>query len=730
MKELFLNRVLMVLRYAYHSIPLSAKSKAKHRLHFRRVFPTKFFYKNNLTIGFANEISRANKEHQKKKSSLVLESISFEGITSPMPIVSIIIPVYGKVDYTLRCLSSILRYLPTCAFEIIIIDDKSSDDSEYWLSDIKGIKYYRNLENLGFIKASNIGASYALGDYLYFLNNDTSVLPGFLDELYDTFKSKLFVGLVGSKLIYPDGLLQEAGGIIWQDGSAWNFGKFQDHCSPEFNYLRPVDYCSGASIMVPKDLFFRLGKFNEFYCPAYCEDSDLALNIRASNYLVVYQPKSVVIHYEGVTSGNEITSGIKSYQSINSEKLFFKWEKHLSHHRKNGVDAQLEKDRGVDKRILIIDHITPTPDKDAGSVTMVNIMLVLKSMGLGITFVPEDNFTFCPKYTDYLQKEGVECLYLPYVSTVKEHLIEYGDRYDLVLLSRPSVANAHYDVVRKCCPGAKIIYYSHDLHYLRMSREIELLGNNSSNSIKDVIDMREMELEIFKKADAGILVSDNEKAIVQKFTANQNLHVLPLLINVDMLRVNSTNRKDLLFIGGFNHLPNRDAIKYFVAEIMPILRLYIPGIRLNIVGSNPSEDIVKLADDDVIVHGYVENINTMLTGALLSIAPLRYGAGVKGKIATSMAAGLPVVSSSIGVEGMNLTHNSNIMIANSISEFVSSIIQLYNDSRLWSQISKNGILFAEKNWGADAALKHFSEILKSLDFELNERVGYLKLYQQ
>ena len=338
------------------------------------------------------------------------ESIFFQEFDRPL--VSIIIPVYGQIKYTLMCLQSIQKNVPDIAFELIIVDDCSLDDTAIELAKITTIKTIGNQENLGFIRSCNRGATIARGEYLCFLNNDTQVHSRWLDELVETFHQFPGTGLAGSKLIYPDGRLQEAGGIIWQDGSAWNFGRMHDSFHPTYNYAREVDYCSGASIMIPKFLFDELGGFDEHYLPAYCEDSDLALKIRDKGFRVIYQPLSTVIHHEGITSGKDTSSGVKSYQIVNTKKLFERWNNRLQNHQPPGIDVDKAKDRRAVRRALVIDSCTPTPNQDAGSVFTLNLMLLLREMDFQVTFIPEDNFLNMPEYTRKLQGLGIE-LFMP-----------------------------------------------------------------------------------------------------------------------------------------------------------------------------------------------------------------------------------------------------------------------------------------------------------------------------
>lgn len=263
-----------------------------------------------------------------------LTRLEIEELTPPahLPSVSVLIPTFDAAGHIDTCLRSLHETLPSAfPIEVVVVDDCSSDSTPEVLarwSECEGrIRTLKNAKNIGFLRSSLAGAEAATGDILVFLNNDTIALPGWLPPLVEGLGTLPRAGAVGGKLVYPNGLLQEAGGLIFRDGSGANYGRYQDPDHPLFCYPREVDYCSGALLALERRLFWELGGFDCRYAPAYYEDTDLCFRVREEAGLRVYvQPASAVVHVEGGTSGTDVEAGVKRYQTVNREKFARRWE--------------------------------------------------------------------------------------------------------------------------------------------------------------------------------------------------------------------------------------------------------------------------------------------------------------------------------------------------------------------------------------------------------------------
>jgi GT2 family glycosyltransferase len=597
---------------------------------------------------------------------------------------SIIIPVFNKIEFTFHCLQSLLAEIELKETEVIVVDDGSTDETREVLSYFRdSVRVVESRDNRGFVGACNQGAAAAGGDFLVFLNNDTIVLPGWLQHLLDTIEKDETVGAVGSLFLYPDGSIQEAGGIVWSSGEAYHYGWGRPLAEPQYLFAREVDFCSGASLLIRSELFRELGGFDERYAPAYYEDVDLCFGVRSLGRKVMYQPASRIIHYEGATTGRDVNTSVKRYQLVNQAKFHEKWltvleRDHFSNHTKQIAQAA---NRKAGPEVIVFDDRVPTPDRDAGSARMLSILKILARHSRVVFVYLTDQFL--QDYEELLWREGIETApIVDYPRLLQER------NFQAAIISRPHVAAAVLQGVRRRSKKTKIIFDMVDAHYLRLGLEYQLTGNKEIG--REAERYHKLELALSKASDLVWCASVEEKKAVSVEAPGTAIEVIPTIHSLHPTGKSFDERANLLFIGNFSHSPNRDALKFFVQQIFPLVRQSLPDVKFAAIGSNAPLEFQAYASAAVTFHGYVPDVDPLFNEARVFVAPLRFGAGVKGKIGEALAYGVPVVTTPIGAEGMGFENGQQALIATTPEAFAAAVVQVYRERELWQRLSVNG----------------------------------------
>ena len=649
---------------------------------------------------------------------------------SPDPQVSVVVPVHGKYRFTRRCLAALAFAPNRLRFEVIVVDDGSPDDTYDALArEAPGITVVHHSFPRGFNQACHAGVNASRAPLVVLLNNDTEPCALWLDELQAVFERWPDTGIAGSQLIYPDGSLQEAGGIVWGNGEPWNYGKGCNPREPRFSYTRLADYVSGAALAITRQVWDKVAGLSPEFSPAYYEDTDLCFKVRAAGHGVRYAPLSRVVHHEGISNGKDIAAaaGMKRYQEIHKPLFEKKWQDSFEGHRQPDLAmADRVKDRGNVGRALFIDHETPRPDRDAGSHAAVVEMELVQSLGYQITFYPA-NLAWLAGYSEDLQRRGIEVIHAPFVLSLEELLEQRGREFDLIYITRYTTANDSLEVVRRRAPQARVAFCNADLHYLRQLRAAwsqGLEGDAAEQALAAVAVVKQQELQIISQVDLTLSYSDVEEAVIHSESFGRALTArCPWVVKGPQAPKPLAGREGLAFLGGYNHPPNREAVDHMLEVLWPPLLKQLPQLRLHLYGSGLSTELAERwgGQPGVMIEGWVADTATVYGRHRLFVAPLRSGAGLKGKVVAAAAHGIPQLLSPLAAEATGLRHGQEVLIARDPSSWQEAALLLCSDDQRWQQMSEAAFAYAREQYGQANALELMADVLGRLDLPIQRR---------
>jgi GT2 family glycosyltransferase/SAM-dependent methyltransferase len=603
------------------------------------------------------------------------------------PIVSIILVFYNKAYLSLLCLGSILETADV-PYEVIIVNNCSSDETTSLLERIDGGTIVNNTANLGFGDACMQGAERARGEYVCFLNNDALLQANALSSALLSFGDDSTVGAVGGKILLANGDLQEAGSMLWSDGSALGYGRGDNPDLPQYEFRRPVDYCSGAFLVTTRHLFLELGGFKRIYSPAYYEDCDYCMEVWGAGFKVVYEPRAVIRHYESASSdGNEAA---KPAMAANQQKFREKWNdqllKRLPGSTRNVQSARISASaEGL--RILYVEDRIPHRHLGSGFPRSNEILQHLVRQGHHVTCA---SFTSSLVENEYIDiPRDVELL--DGVSQRERLFREYVPNSDIVWVSRPhNMESFLKERTDKVGSGrVRVIYDAEAIFAEREWRHAQLLGSEISSKVKSA--WLDRELALAKSADIVVVVSERDRQTMQSGGVH-NVSVVGFRVPANPTPASFEERSTFLFVGAMHGTqnPNADSMRYFCDSIWPVIHK-ATGADLIIAGYGTDRALSDWKVPGVRIVGRQDDLSSLYNEARVFVAPTRYAAGNPYKANEAASFGVPLVVSGLIGEQLGWQHGSDCLVADTPIAFADACCRLHQDETLWQQLRSSAL---------------------------------------
>jgi GT2 family glycosyltransferase len=639
------------------------------------------------SIAAARQLDPKIQIREQASSELSAFFASHERLTLPYsehPLVSILMVLFNEAELTFRCLCAVIDTVDEPA-EVIIVDNASSDNTALLLGRVDGARIIRNKENLHFLRAVNQGSAIARGAALLLLNNDTKMMPGGLRAAVETLYSAADIGAVGGKLVLPDESLQEAGSIIWSDGTCAGYGRGQDPHAPEYQFRRDVDYCSAAFLLIRRALFENLGRLDDVFAPAYYEETDFCMRLRYAGHRIVYDPRVEVLHYEFGSSREQASTQMRQNHTLFYERHWRVLAKHHLPPASSVLNARMSDRRRP--RVLVIEDLVPFPSHGAGFPRSFRFLKALHAAGCFITYYPvsqpdvgwKEVYATFPIETEFMLGRDRD--------TLEGLLDARAGYYNAIVVCRPNNMELfvkHFELHPGQYCGVSIIYDAEALFNEREAMRLVLAGTPMTEEERER-QLRD-EIDLARAADAVVAVSIKDAGAF-KAAGHSNVHVVGHAIEPQPTETDFAVRQDFLFVGRLegDWTPNTDSIFWFVEEVMPCLDrlLHDTPYKLYVAGLSSAPRLRDLINPRVVLLGRVADLTAHYRAARVFVAPTRFSAGIPHKIHETAARGLPAVVTSLLARQLGWNSGTELLIGDTPEDFAAQCARLYTDRTLW-----------------------------------------------
>jgi GT2 family glycosyltransferase len=627
------------------------------------------------------------------------------------PVISVIVVTFNGAEMTLACLKCLVADggIP---LEVIIVDNGSIDQTVELLCRIAGATIVRNGNNAGFVRAVNQGASIARGKYLLLVNNDVCVKDGSMAAALQTIENLQNVGAVGAKLILYGDVLQEAGSIVWRDGTCSGYGRWGSPDAGEYNFLRSVDYCSAAFLLIRKDTFESLGRFDEDFSPAYYEETDFCVRLRNKGWDVVYNPRAEAYHFEFGSSDQKTGMDL---QRRNQALFFSKHRDYLATlHRRHSEESLLARSKDSKKlRVLFIDDRVPFPSFGGGSPRAATIIQEIHALGCFVTMYPlqfpSDRWSHVrealPHEVEVMLEQGTDKL---------DHFLrERTGYYDVCFVSRPHNMHRFWGALarnRNVLDSARLVYDAQTV----FATNTLLKKQMSGESIDSELATKVMDAELALAGQANFITTVSEREALH-FRSHGLTNVLMLghRLIPQPASTQFHERKGFLFVGNMQHNdgPNVDSILWFAEEVYPMITRKMGNCtRFLAAGKNDCSALAELRVPGISFLGLQPDLTYLYARSRVFVAPTRFASGMPYKIHEAASRGIPIVATRLLAEQLQWEHERELLIAETPEDFATQCVRLHEDEGLWNAVRSRAL----ERVGIDCSPSRFRNQLQTI----------------